>query len=248
MYESILKALPLEKTTSAPSMRGPTRGTPGESRTPNRLIRNQVLYPLSYGRKYVLDTLPRELGGDTARLTPNELSQRTAVPTGNITGKSERPWTPTACPLVERIGRSGVRGGIVELLIVRDTDVGEPAFMDVPIDLENAVAAEVLGGRHITALAVRNLKSPRLKFVGPCIANDLFNAPRTGLVPEVKPVTGILVKEPAQKERTWWRSLASLERLAEPPAELNVIGAFADRVAATDAVWTAVYGWPVGIV
>ena len=47
-------------------------GAPGESRTPNRLIRNQVLYPLSYGREYVLITLPRELGGDTARLAPNE--------------------------------------------------------------------------------------------------------------------------------------------------------------------------------
>lgn len=93
---------------------------------------------------------------------------------------------------------------------------------------------------------VENLLSD---LVGRLAEHRLMNeAPRTGLVPEVKPVTGILVKEPAQKERTWWRSLASLERLAEPPAELNVIGAFADRVAATDAVWTAVYGWPVGIV
>jgi hypothetical protein len=36
-----------------PRKTGVVTGAPGESRTPNRLIRNQVLYPLSYERKYV---------------------------------------------------------------------------------------------------------------------------------------------------------------------------------------------------
>ena len=39
-----------------PYIKGENRGTPGGIRTPNLLIRSQMLYPLSYGRK-ILRTL-----------------------------------------------------------------------------------------------------------------------------------------------------------------------------------------------
>ena len=36
------------------SIKGENRGTPGGIRTPNLLIRSQMLYPLSYGRTGIL--------------------------------------------------------------------------------------------------------------------------------------------------------------------------------------------------
>ena len=60
----------------------------------------------------------------------------------SVTGGSEGPGTPTARPLVERVCRPRVCRWVIELLIVRDADVGEPALVDVPVHLEDAVAAE----------------------------------------------------------------------------------------------------------
>ena len=51
---SLVPALVPERDRGSASLRNPCSScAPGESRTPNRLIRNQVLYPLSYERIYV---------------------------------------------------------------------------------------------------------------------------------------------------------------------------------------------------
>ena len=54
------------------------KGAPGEIRTPNLLIRSQMLYPLSYGRSRYRSNA----GGSLARATMVRARGCIAVPTG----------------------------------------------------------------------------------------------------------------------------------------------------------------------